>query len=251
MRRTLLAPLLLWLLVAAAPTHVGAQATPPPVPPPLKASLAACESGVTAAERFAVFTGSMPALAGTERMWMRFDLMTRATGAKRWRRVKAPAFSRWDRSAPSRAGFVYTKRVERLEQEASYRAVVRFRWLARRGRVQRERVLRTKACLQPSQRPNLRVVSFAIAPGPDAGHARYVVTLVNAGPVAAGAFAVAISGLSEVLVQPVPGLAPAERTTLEIRGPACQSGAHVTATLDAQGDVRESDEDDNRSVRGC
>jgi hypothetical protein len=119
MRRTFVVVL---LLLVIAPAHVRAQERPP-----LRASLAACESGPQAGQRFAVFTASMPALAGTRQMSMRFDLMERRDGARRrWRRLTAPAFGRWDRSKePGAAGFIYTKRVERLSQAAEYRATVR------------------------------------------------------------------------------------------------------------------------------
>ena len=59
------------LLVLALPAAAQAQA------PPLRAKLAACTSGPTAAVRTATFVGSMPAVAGTKRMWMRFDLLAR------------------------------------------------------------------------------------------------------------------------------------------------------------------------------
>src|SRR5687768_10033808 len=142
MRRALLL-LLLVAVVPAAPAFAQEE------PPPLRATLAACEAGPDPAERFAVFTGSMPALPGTARMLMRFDLLQRSAGGKRWEPVRAKAFGRWERSGERRAGFIYTKRVERLKQRRSYRAVVRFVWVDADGEVQRRQRRATSLCEQP------------------------------------------------------------------------------------------------------
>ena len=220
--------------------------------PPLRASLAACESGPTAAERFAVFVGSMPARAGTARMWMRFDLMERRAGSKRWTRRQAPAFGRWDRSRERGASaFIYTKRVERLRENARYRAVVRFRWLDAEGRVQRETRRSTPSCDQPSQRPNLRVEALGIVPGPDEGTRHYLVTIVNEGRTAADAFTLGLVAGGSEQVRDVPGLAAGARTTIDLLGPRCPDAEMVSATLDVRGVVRESNERDNRSIRLC
>jgi hypothetical protein len=244
MRLSLVA-LIVVLLVAAAPASALQR-------PPLRATLAACESGPSADARFAVFTGSMPALAGTRRMWMRFDLMERRDGARRWRRLRAPAFGRWDKSkGTGAAGFIYTKRVEQLKQGARYRAVVRFRWLASGGRVQRERRRTTPVCRQPSQLPNLVYEGFEVLPGPDASTRRYRVTVANEGRTAAGPFRVGMTVDGESLVRDVPGLAATERTTVEIAGPRCERGRTLRIQLDVRGAVRESREADNRSIRLC
>jgi hypothetical protein len=219
---------------------------------PLRATLAACESGPAPEQRFAVFTASMPALAGTERMWMRFDLMEKRARARRWTRLRAPAFGRWDRSHEAGAsGFIYTKRVERLKETARYRAVVRFRWLDGRGRVQRETRRVTRTCTQPSQRPNLRVESLGIAPGADAGTSRYLVTVVNDGRTDAAAFTLGLVAGGREQVRDVPGLATGGRTTVELTGPRCEAGQQVAATLDIRGVVLEADERDNRAMRLC
>jgi CARDB len=239
MRRTtaLLLPTLL-ILVWAAPARAQDE------PPPLAATLAACESGPAADERFAVFTGSMPAMRGTRRMAMRFDLLVRSARERAWRPVRARGFGRWQRSDPGRAGFVYTKRVERLAQAASYRAIVRFRWYGAAG-VQRTTVRRTPSCRQPDQRPDLQIDSFAVAPGPDEGSRRYVVGVRNAGRTAAEPFDVGIAGLDGDLLRAVPGLPAGERATVELVGPRCASGDVVAVRLDPRGVVEEADERDN------
>jgi hypothetical protein len=244
MRRTLVA---LLAVALAAPAGASVQERPP-----LRATLAACEAGPTAAERFAVFTGSMPALVGTQRMAMRFDLMERRDGSRRWRRVRAPKFGRWERSTEAgAAGFIYTKRVERLKQAARYRAVVRFRWTDAEGRTQRTRRRVTRSCVQPSQRPDLRVQTVGIAPGDDASTRRYLVTVVNEGHTAARAFTVGMVVAGEEATRDVPGLAPGDRTTVELTGPRCGRDGRIAVQVDVRGVVRESDEADNRSIRPC
>jgi hypothetical protein len=246
MRRTTasLPPFLLLLLAVAAPAAAQDE------PPRLAATLAACESGPTADGRFAVFTGSMPAMRGTRRMAMRFDLWVRPYGSRTWATVRARGFGRWQRSDPGRAGFVYTKRVERLAQAAFYRVSVRFRWYGAGG-VQRTSVRRTPVCRQPDQRPDLEVESFAVAPGPDAGSRRYIVGVRNDGRAAADPFEVGLAGLDGDLVRDVPGLPAGERATVEFAGRPCASGDIVAVRLDTQGVVHEADEDDNAFRWAC
>src|SRR3954465_4202520 len=76
--------------------------------PPLQARLVSCVTGPTASARTAAFTASMPALAGTARMWVRFDLLQRMSGETRFAPVALPAWGRWERSQVGRAGFIYT-----------------------------------------------------------------------------------------------------------------------------------------------
>ena len=248
MRRTPFVVLALSIALGLIPARALAQEERPP----LAATLAACESGATAAERFAVFTGSMPAAAGTRRMLMRFDLMERRDGSKRWRRLRAPAFGRWERSkAAGAAGFIYTKRVERLKEAARYRAVVRFRWLDVNGRVQRETRRTTPTCEQPSQRANLQVEAVGIAPGPDASTYRYLVTVVNDGLTGAGAFQVGLVADDGEAVRDVPGLPAGGRTTVELVTRRCTERSRLAVTLDPGKVVDESSEADNATDWPC
>ena len=99
-------------------------------PRPLRAKLVGVPERAGAVERTATFVGSMPAVAGTKRMWMRFDLFERVAPATDFAAVKAPKLGVWQKSAPGRAssGFVFTQRVQGLTAPASFRAQVRFRW---------------------------------------------------------------------------------------------------------------------------
>ena len=241
MRRTL-APLLL-LLALPAPGHAVA----PGELPPLKASLASCATGPQAADRHAVFTGSMPAQRGTARMAMRFDLLRRDDGSRDYVRVKAAKLGRWERSEAGRAGFIWSKRVERLDDGASYRARIRFRWFDAAGAVQRTAVRRTPACAQPDQREDLEIAEV-VAERPSG----YRVTVVNAGATAAGAswltLAVGDAGAERAAV---PALAPGERATVAVAGERCGLERPVRLVADAEDDVDEADERDNRVLRAC
>jgi len=216
--------------------------------PKLGATLAACETGTDAAQRFAVFTGSMPALRGTRRMSMRFDLESRGSEeAATPQRVEAPKLSRWNRSKAGVAGFVYTKRVTRLAQGRWYRAVVRFRWHDRRGRVQRSAKRVTPFCHQPDQRANLELVSVGRArPG------SYLVTIVNTGMTPAPESQVALEPRPEKESRrAVPPLAPGERTSVVVDGEPCVPGSVVVVQLDRTKVIDESREDDNRVESDC
>jgi hypothetical protein len=250
MRRTLVALLLLAFVAAVPAFGQDAQPAPGEAPPPLKASLAACSVGATEDQRFAVFTGSMPAYRGTRRMAMKFDLFMRRTGAADWLPVKVRGLGRWQRSAPGREGFVYTKRVEHLLQGHDYRVAVRFRWYQAPGLKRRDRVRRTPVCRQPDQRPNLKIESLRIEPGADEASRRYVVTVVNVGQTAAKAFDVGLVTTQDD-VHSVSGLPAGERATVEIAAPACPMGERVTAQADVRGVVHESSERDNRFIAVC
>ena len=108
--------------------------------------------------RTATFVGSMPAIAGTRRMWMRFDLFARVAPASGFAAVKAPKLGVWQKSAPGRvsSGFVFTQRVQGLTAPGSFRAQVRFRWYGSRGRLLRSATRTSATCKQPDQRADLR-----------------------------------------------------------------------------------------------
>ena len=242
MRRTLLLTLFVAVSLTSSASAAGVDTT---TRPPLQAALAACSTGATEQERFAIFTGSMPARRATRRMWMRFDLQTLSAAGASWERVQAPEFGRWEKSDLLRAGFVWTKRVEALREGAGYRAVVRFRWYGRGGRVQAERRRITPVCRQPDLRPDLAVEKVAPVAG---GDARYAVSVVNDGLTAAGPFAVAVAGGA---TREVAGLAAGERTTVEVAGPRCAPGEAVVVTVDPGETVDEADEADNGFRRLC
>lgn len=208
--------------------------------PPLAAALDSCAASALPAERVAVFTGSMPAIASSNRMAMRFDLERLRPGDKRFRRVIAPSFGVWERSLPDRAGFVFRKRVDGLQVPATYRVRVRFRWESASGQIVRRSQHRTAACQQPDLRPDLvpeAVTAIVDAPG----LALYRVKVRNTGRATAGPFTVRVGGGSVEVRQLVAG----KRTTVLVLAPACAFGERLFVRVDADGRVDEADERGN------
>ncbi len=119
--------------------------------PTLRAELLRCRTGDTPVTRSATFRASMPAARRTRRMAMRFELRQRLRAGAEFRRVRVPDWTRWERSEPRAAGFVFTRRVQRLRSGAAYRAVVVFRWYDAQGDVQREARRLTEQCVQPAR----------------------------------------------------------------------------------------------------
>ena len=216
--------------------------------PALRASVAACETGPLATERFAVFTASMPALPGTDRMRMRFDLYARARGERRYRRIQADAFGGWDRSRHGRSRFIYTKRVEALTPRVAYRAVVRFRWTDASGRVQMATRRTTRTCRPAEVRPDLRVIGFDVL-----GGGRYQVRVLNAGRRALSRpvnVVLTVAGTPQAAVL-LEALEPGEEALIPLSGPQCPVGRGVEVAFDTTDELDEADETDNALGRLC
>jgi hypothetical protein len=159
MRHLLVIPVLALVVAGGAGADDTAQA------PQLSARLTSCTTGATGPDRAAVFTGSMPAVPGTQQMAMRFDLLQRRPGSPLFRRVAAPKLGAWERSRrdPTLPGYIVTKRVDGLAAPGAYRAVVRFRWYDAHGRVARHARRVTRACRQLDQRPDLTIGDVSVA----------------------------------------------------------------------------------------
>jgi CARDB len=246
--RRLAATACLLLAPLAAPVAAGAA----PERPPLQARRVACTTGASASARRATFTASMPAVAGTARMAIRFDLLHRAPGDPAFARVAMPAWQRWERSQPRRTGFIYTKTVRALRAPDAYRASVRFRWYGADGRVLRRAQRRTPICREPDPRPDLQAGALTAAPGLGPATVTYLLTVRNAGRGAAGPFAVALAtaGIPQPPVA-VAGLAPGASRVVELAGPRCEHGATVRFVLDPAGAIAESEEADDVVDRAC
>lgn len=99
-----------------------------------RVALLSCSTGLDVGERTAVYEGRMRRVSGTRKMQMRFALQWRQPGAKRWTAIKAAGLGTWVSSSPGVKSYTFTKRIENLAAPASYRVVVRFRWLDADGR---------------------------------------------------------------------------------------------------------------------
>ena len=237
------------LVACAAPAAAQAQA------PPLRAKLAACQSGPAASQRTATFVGSMPAVAGTKRMWMRFDLYARLPPATVYSRVKVPKLGVWQKSASGKAssGFVFTQRVQALVAPGSYKALVRFRWYSKAGTLLRSTTRSSSVCKQPDQRPDLRAGELAVVRGPASDQATYQLEVSNDGHTAAGPFDVVLSvgGVEQPARARRRGAAPAATRTVTFVAPRCAAGSTVRFELDAEDEVEESGEADDVVERAC
>jgi CARDB len=240
-------PLLIALLSLAAPAAAHAQQ------PPLRAKLTACSSGPLPSDRVATFTGSMPAIKGTRRMWMRFDVRAHTGEETGFAALKVPGLGVWQKSVPGRpGGFVFTQRVQALVAPGAYKAVVRFRWYGKGGKLLRTASRETAACKQPDQRPDLQAGRLDAVAGPGPGEATYSLVVRNAGRGPAGPFDVllSVSGPDQP-AQRVSELDAGATTTLTFTAPRCVPGSIVRVTLDARGEITEADEDDDVVERTC
>jgi len=236
-------------LLAAAALLAPAAASAAPVG---GARLVACQSALDPDARLAVFEGRMRIARGAARMQMRFTLQTRTAGEPRWHALRAPGFGRWLTSDTGVGRYVYTKRLLSLLAPASYRTIVRFRWLAGDGRRLGGDRDTSPACRQRDLRPDLLPRGVEARAGADAGRARYVVPVANRGHTAAGPFDVVVSVAGTTLTPfRAPGLAARETALVEVEGPRCSEGQMLTVDVDPTGAVDERSEADNRLSVPC
>jgi hypothetical protein len=205
--------------------------------------------------RATTFEARMRAVRGSERMQVRFTLQVRADDilVPRWRRVAAPGFDQWLTSDPGVGRYVYDKTVQNLAAPAGYRTIVRFRWLDADGLTVKSARVTSASCRQPDLRPSLVPTQVDVAPGADADHRRYTVTLRNNGRSDAVApFDVTLSSGSEQPARAVVlGLDAGAFGTVTFTAPVCTADAPLTITVDAADAVDERDEEDNVVVTPC
>ena len=236
------------LLLAGGAPAGEAHAASTTTPPKLGATLESCITSPLPVQRIASFVGSMPPRARARRMQMRFELERKRDGQRRWRRLRAEGFGVWERARPNVAGFVFTRRVTGLPVPATYRALVRFRWLSAGGRTVERAHARTRACRQPDLRPNL--VPGALTGALDLeqpGMVVYTLAVRNTGRSAAAPFSVRVgSGTAEV------GELPAgQARDVTVVAPACLPRLPIVVRVDADRRVEESQERGNGTRRRC
>ncbi len=246
MRRTAL----LIIFVAFAASADAALAAGPPGAPTLGVRVAGCQTGLELEQRAANFTGAMPAITGSSVLAMRFELEQRRGGA--WKPVPVPGSTRWERSEPGAAGFVFDKRVERLAPGVTYRMTVHFRWSASDGTALKRATRRSGACRQLDLRPDLSVAGLSTEPLLN-GRARYVVQVLNSGLSALlGTLRVGVivDGLA-LTPQSFLGLGIGAIREVDFEGPACRPGGTIRAVADPEDSLEEPGEADNALVLGC
>ncbi len=231
---------------------VLAAAAPAQAKPYARALLSSCERGLDETERAAVFEGRMKTVSGASRLQMRFTLQGRTPDTARWSTVTAPGFGTWVSSVAGTSRYTYTKRVEHLFAPASYRVLVKFRWLNGGGEaVERGRAY-SRVCRQNDPRANLVVGSLGVQDADRPARKRYVVFVRNTGGTVADASSLLVTVDGVALPEaPVVPLEPGEGTLVSIEGPACRAGARIVAAADAEDAVDERDEADNAFTRAC
>lgn len=245
MKRT---ALVLVALAALAPAPAARAAEPA-----AHVVMTACTTGLDAQDRAVTYEGRMRRLSGTRRMQMRFALQVRARAAAKWTAVKGPGLNVWVTSNTGVARYSFSKHIENLGAPASYRVMVRFRWLdARRRRID-DRLITSKACREPDLRPDLTAKRIDVQKVGDPARRRYVVVVRNDGATAAGAFDVAldVAAGTPLAARHVVDLGRAASTLVAFDGPRCDPGDMLTATVDPGGLVAEADEGDNALVVPC
>jgi CARDB len=208
--------------------------------------LVECTSALAAEDRSATFEARMHPARGSERMQVRFTLQVSEGALPGWRRVVAEGLGRWQTSFPDVRRYSYAKTVRNLSAPASYRAVVRFRWLDPDGEVLMRSRVTSRPCRQSDMRPDLMATEIVPVEG------GFELTVRNGGGSDAGPFSVAFAvgdhALEPVAVEELPA---GERRVVSFTGPACGVGEPLTATVDAGDAVDERDEDDNLLVASC
>jgi hypothetical protein len=202
--------------------------------------LVECVPALDAAARSATFEARMHPVRGSERMQVRFTLQVKEGALQPWKRVAASAPDEWLTSFPDVRRYSYSRTVRNLSSPASYRMLVRFRWLDEEGEVVRRSRATSRACRQPDMRPDIVATEIVLVPG------GYEVALRNRGRSDAGPFDVALAvGAIEFPPAALGGLAAGERSSVAFSGPPCAPGEPMQATVDPAGAVDERDEDGN------
>ncbi len=102
----------------------------------------------------AAFYARMKLVDGADRMALRFTLLVK-TGVEGDQAVKAPGLRRWHRSKPGVVSLRYRQGLRNLEENATYRAKVDFRWYSSSGAEVLRAQRRSARCRQFVALPNL------------------------------------------------------------------------------------------------
>ncbi len=156
--------------IAAGAVAVDGESGTPTSKPVASATLTQCATAtMPQIERSATFAGEMTAIPGTARMQIRVDLEEQIPGEPQYRTVSDPALGVWHGSSPGVKVFTRIQQVTNLSAPASYRGVVRFRWLGAKGRTIKSEELFTVRCEQPAPPSSSGTAASTATAGADAG----------------------------------------------------------------------------------
>jgi CARDB len=248
--RRLLPTISIAAVLAGAGLATGTAAGPHPGARDARARLIACHAAPARADRYLVVEGTMRSLQSNDTMQLRFDLF-RKRGSSSFARVDGPGLGVWNKASAGVARYKFRTKIENLPAPGRYRVTVRYRWLSSGKRFASTARL-TPVCVQPDQRPDLRIAGVTATKGTSKQTATYHVTVRNTGRNAAGPFGVALTvdGTTQP-TDPVAGLAAGARRIVDIVAPRCASGGSLAVSVDPDNTVDESDETNNQRSIAC
>jgi hypothetical protein len=235
--RLLTAALTTAALVAAASAAAAER-------PPASVSMVECSFE----EHSAAFYARMKLVEGADRMALRFTLLER-TGVEGGRPVKAPGLRRWHWSKPGVLALRYRQGVRNLEENATYRVRVDFRWYSAAGIEVERAQRRSPRCRQFLTLPNLTTQITRARPTSVPGVLRYEALVTNVGDAEVASVPVRLSVDGDVVDTVTFPLAPGEAKSVVIRGPQCRTLVRVEA--DPEKTIAETSEADNAHELSC
>lgn len=243
-RRLVIAASLVLAALGVVTTAPAASGLVTPAAPPAGVRLVDCSRE----DHSATFHGRMKRFEDSERMWMRFTLLEkRAAG---FEVVAAPGLSRWQKSKPGVGGLSYRQTVRGLQEGASYRMQVNYRWYSAEGKLTARAQQRSRVCRQFERLPNLTASLVGAQKTNVDGVLRFRVRVENNGVAAAKGVALRLAVDGDVVdTVTVGSLPPGSGRVLGFRGPRCTTS--VAAAVDPDGVLAESSEDDNVQEVAC
>jgi hypothetical protein len=246
-------------VVLAALASAGAAAASHSAGPRASLPQFVCQRAMDPGQREVSVTAVMRPLKGTRRLELRFDLLSKAPAATSFSAVRGEGLGTWvtpsdPPSLGSRPGDVWRLNhpVYDLPAPASYRFGVEFRWLGTHNRVIGGQVRDSKTCYQPELRPDLAAVAFNAQAVPN--HPKrnsYTAVIADKGHTGAGPFQVQFTFGTTITDHTVKHIGPHQKRTFTFVGPACDSTAPPTVTLDPDQQVNDYNRTNNSLPATC
>ena len=208
----------------------------------------ACQTALAPADRSISVRAVMRPLPNTQRMQMRFELLSKLTPTAAVQSVPGTGLGVWISppnptlgQLPRDVWVVKDFRVADLPAPRTYRYQVSFRWFRSGGRVTIRKRLSPR-CTQPELRPDLVVGSIAVQPIPGKpAKDQYMAAIENQGRTAAGMFTVTFApgGGAVTLTKTLVHLAAGATREVTFVGPACTASTAPTIVADPNETVDE------------
>jgi hypothetical protein len=217
-----------------------------------------CQKAFDPGQREVSVTAVMRPVKGTDKLEIRFDLLSRAPGATTVTVVQGGNLDTWltptNPSFGTRPGDVWEVNhpVVGLPAPDTYRFQVSFRWLGSHDQILSSTVRNGPRCYQPELRPDLAVLSFVSRPIPN--HPKrnlYMATITDDGLTGAGPFDVEFTDGSLIEHHSVRHISPHQHLTIDYNGPVCNPQSAPTVTVDPTQQVDDYDRSNNSLVATC